>query len=74
MVESGGRLGPRARTFIDEVVGECDMTESEGGATFKILRAFGIDLLHKQAYAMAKLIEELRSEQQHMVDFANGVM
>jgi hypothetical protein len=31
--------------------------------------------VYEQAYMMAKLIEELRREQQHMVDyFANGVM
>ena len=54
---------------------QCDMTErARRAATFKILRASGIDLMHKQAYMMAKLIEELRREQQHMVDFANGVM
>ena len=54
------------------MVGECDMTESaRRAATFKILRANGIDLMHKQAYTMAKLIEELP---QHVVDFANGVM
>ena len=48
------------------------MTESaRRAATFKILRAIG---MHKQAYMMATLIEELRREQQHMVDFANGVM
>ncbi len=48
-MESGGRLGPLA-TFIDDVVGQCDMTESaRRAATFKILRAIGIDLMHKQA-------------------------
>ena len=58
VVESGGRLGPLARTFIDEVVGECDMSESaRRAAAFKILRAIGIDLMHKQAYMMAMLIE-----------------
>ena len=30
--------------------------------------------MHKQACMKAKLIEELRREQQHMLDFANGVM
>ena len=40
---------------------ECDMTESaRRAATFKILRAVAIDLMHKPAYMMAKLIEELR--------------
>ena len=73
VVESGGRLGPLARTFIDEVVGECDMSESaRRAAAFKILRAIGIDLMHKQAYMMAMLVEELRREQQ--LDFANGVV
>ena len=61
VVESEGRQGPLARTVIDEVVGECDVTESaRRAATFKILRANGI-YLHKQAYTMAKLVEELRS-------------
>ena len=37
-----GTLGPIARTFIDEVVGECDVTESaRRAARFKILRAIG---------------------------------
>ena len=41
-------------------MGECDMTESaRRAATFNM---------------MAKLIEELRREQQHKVDFANGVV
>ena len=58
-------MGPLARKFIDEVVEECDITEAAPrAAAFKILRAIGIDLMHKQAYTMAKLIEELRSEQQ----------
>ncbi len=48
MVESGGRLGSLARTLIDEVVDECDMTESaRRAATFKIMRAIGI--AHAQA-------------------------
>ena len=48
VVESGGRLGPLARTFIDEVVGECDMSESaRRAATFKILRAIRIGLVKK---------------------------
>ncbi len=68
----GGGWGPLARTFIDVVVGECDLTEhvtesARRAATFKILRAIGIDLMHKS-------IEELRREQQPMVDFANGVV
>ncbi len=52
------------------------MTESarRAATTFKILRAIGIDLMHKQAYMMAKLIEELMREQQHMVDVAKGVL
>ncbi len=57
---AAGSLSELARTFIDEVVG--------GN-----VRAIGIDLMHNQAYVMAKLIEELRREQQHTVDFANGV-
>ena len=39
-----------------EVVGECDMNESAiRAATFKILRAIGIDLMHKQAYKIGKV-------------------
>jgi hypothetical protein len=30
--------------------------------------------MHKQAYVMAMLIEELRRKQQHMADFANGAV
>ncbi len=41
--------------------------ERERAATFKILRAIGIDLMHnKQAFMIATLIEELRREQQHV--------
>ncbi len=70
----GGVRGAAGTPRIDEVVGECDITESaKRAATFKILRAIGIDLTHKQAYTMATLIEELRREQP-LVDFANSVM
>jgi hypothetical protein len=42
------------------------MTESaRRAATLKMIE---IDLMHKQAYMTAKLMEELRREQQHMVD------
>ena len=42
------------------MVGECDMTESaRRAATFKILRAIGIDLTHKQAFMV--LIPRLRN-------------
>ena len=66
----GGRLGPLARTFIDEVVGECDITNSaRRAATFR----FCGDRDHKRAYRW-QLIEDLRREQQDTVHFANVVI
>jgi hypothetical protein len=43
-------------------------------AASKIVRAIGIEVMHKQAYMMATLIQELRNEAQLMADFANGVL
>ena len=66
--QSGGWDPSPGSKFIDEVAGECDKTEpAKRAAKFKILPAVGIvDLVQKQAYMMAKLIEELRREQQHI--------
>ena len=38
----------------------------------RILRAIGIEVMHKQAYMMATLVQELRNEEQFMADFAHG--
>jgi hypothetical protein len=38
------------------------------------VRPIGIEVLHKQAYMMATLIQELRNEEQFLADFANGVV
>jgi hypothetical protein len=60
--EAGGRLGPAAKKFIDEVVAECEMPEAERkAAASKIMRAIGIEVMHKQAYMMATLVQELRN-------------
>ena len=62
----GGLSGPSS---CEEVLKtECDMTEpARRAAANKILRSIGIELMHKQAskqaYMMAKLIEELRRQQ-----------
>ncbi len=75
MVEAGGRLGPAAKKFIDEVVAECEMPEAERKvAASKIMRAIGIEVMHEQAYTMATLVQELRIEEQFMADFAHGVV
>jgi hypothetical protein len=75
VVEAGGRLGPAAKKFIDEVVAECEMPEAaRKAAASKIMRAIGIEVMHKQAYMMATLVQELRNEEQFMADFAHGVV
>ncbi len=79
VVEAGGRLGPAARKFLDEVVAECEMSEAaRKAAASKIMRAIGIcrDRSHAQAglYMMATLVQELRNEEQFMADFAHGVV
>jgi hypothetical protein len=38
------------------------------------VRAIGIEVMHKQAYTMATLIQELRNEKQFMADFLDGVV
>jgi hypothetical protein len=49
--------------FIDEVVAECEMPEAaRKAAASKIMRAIGIEVMHKQAYMMATLVQELRNE------------
>ncbi len=51
--------------FIDEVVAECEMPEAARKAA---------EVMHKQAYMMATLVQELRNEEQFMADFAHGVV
>ncbi len=64
-MEAGGRLGPAAKKFIDEVMAECEMSEAaRKAAASKIMRAIGIEVLHK----MAALVQELRNEEQFMAD------
>jgi hypothetical protein len=76
VVEAGGRLGPAAKKFIDEVVAQCEMSEvarkSSGEQDSE--RAIRIEVMHKQAYKTATLIQELRNEKQFMADFVNGVV
>ncbi len=68
VVEAGGRLGPAAKKFIDEVVAECEMSEAaRKAAASKIMTAIGIEVMRKQAYMM-------RNEEQFMADFAHGVV
>jgi hypothetical protein len=75
VVEAGGRLGPAAKKFIDEVVAECETSEvARKAVASKIVRAIGIEVMHKQANMMATLIQELRNEERFMADFANGVV
>ncbi len=63
-----------AKKFIDQVVAECEMPEAaRKAAASKIMRAMGIEVMHKQAYMMATLVQELRNEEQFMADFAHGV-
>jgi hypothetical protein len=42
-------------------------------AASKTMRAIGIEVMHKQAYMTATLVQELRNEEQLMADFAHGV-
>ncbi len=73
VVEAGGRLGPAAKKFVDEVVAECEMSQvARKAAASKIMRAMGIE--HKQACMMATLVQQLRNEEQFLADFANGVV
>jgi hypothetical protein len=61
------------------VVAECEMSEAAWKAVAsKIMRAIGTPrshlVMHKQAYMMANLVQELRNEEQFMADFANAVV
>ncbi len=50
LVVEAGRLGPAAKKFIDEVVAECGISEAARKvAASKIIRAIGIEVMHKQA-------------------------
>jgi hypothetical protein len=56
------------------MVAECEMSEvARKAAASKIMRAIGMEVVHKQAYRMATLVQELRNEEQFVADFANGV-
>ncbi len=53
-------LGPAAKKFIDEVVAGCEMSgneESSGKQDTMVVRAIGIEVMHKQAYTMATLFK-----------------
>jgi hypothetical protein len=43
-------------------------------AASKIMRAIRIEVMHRQAYMMATLVQELRNDEQFMADFAKGVV
>jgi hypothetical protein len=57
VVEAGGRLGPTAKKFIDEVVAECKMSEVARNLEKNMQdnEAIGIEVLHKQAYLQTYL-------------------
>ncbi len=77
VVEAGGRLGPAAKKFIDQGhrrSGGGVRNARSGEETSKIMRAIGIEVMHKQAYMMATLVQELRNEEQFTADFAHGVV
>jgi hypothetical protein len=68
VVEASGRLGPAAN---GEVVAECEITEvAKKAAVSRILRAIGIEIMRKQVYTMATLIQERKNEEQSVADFA----
>ncbi len=53
----GGGRSPAAKTCTGEVVAECEMSEvARKAVASKIVRAIGIEVMHKQAYMMATLI------------------
>jgi hypothetical protein len=75
-------LGPAPKKFSDEVLAECEMSEAaRKAAASKIMRAIGIEVMHKQAFVMATLVQELRNckhvtarnEERFMADVAHGV-
>jgi hypothetical protein len=58
------------RLEIDEAAAECDMTAAATkAAASRILRAIGVEIMHKQAFTMATFIQELRNEEQFVADF-----
>ncbi len=63
-VRGWARRPRSSSTAIDEVVAECEMPEAaRKAAASKIMRAIGIEVMHKQAYMMATLVQELRNEE-----------
>jgi hypothetical protein len=47
----GGRRPRSLQKFIDEVAAECEISEvARKAAASKIVRAIGIEVLHKQAF------------------------
>jgi hypothetical protein len=49
--------------WIDEVLAECGMSEvARKAAASRIVRAIGIEVMHKQNYMIATLIQELKNE------------
>ena len=74
---AGSEGGPEGGGEGAQVVAACEMPEAaRKAAASKILvmRATGIEVMHKQAYMMATLVQELRNEEQFMADFAHGVV
>jgi hypothetical protein len=64
VVEAGGWV-PRPRSSSTRWCAECEMSEAaRKAAASKIMRAIGIEVMHKQAYMMATLVQELRNEEQ----------
>ncbi len=77
--DGGWVLRPSAANkFIDEVVArgwwrsaKCQrLQEVARKAAGKIMRATAIEVMRKQAYMMATLVQELRNEEQFMADVA----
>ncbi len=65
MVEAGGRLGPAAKKFIDDVVAhvwwpsaKCRVARK--AAASKRVRAIGFEIMQEQANVMATWVQELR--------------
>ncbi len=50
------------KKFMDEVVAECKMSEAaRKAAASRMMRAIGIEVVHKKEYMMATLVQEVRS-------------
>ncbi len=76
-MEAGGRLGPAAKEFIDEVVAECEMSEvARKAAASKTMRPIGIEVMHKQAYVHDGHFGSRAEErgEQFLADVASGVV